>query len=39
MTVHIIAGQRIPNTDEFRNIQEQMDNNIITLKITFHNEV
>ena len=39
MTVHIIAGQRIPNTDEFHSIQEQLDNNIITMKITFHKEV
>ena len=39
VTVNIIAGQCIPNTDEFHSIQEQLDNNFITLKITFHNEV
>lgn len=35
----IIAGQRNPYTDEFHSIQEQLDNNIITLNITFHKEV
>ena len=33
------ACSSITNTDEFHNIQEQLDNNIITLKITFRNEV
>ena len=39
MTVHSIARQRISSTDEFHSIQEQVDNNIINLKITFHKEV
>ena len=39
MTVHSIVGQRISSTDEFHSIQEQLDNNTINLKITFHKEV